>query len=401
VKTIYFFLTLITISLILIGCDLAKPQKRFRLAVPESDYFYNRMASHLKPFLEKYGYEIKIVKATTSIDANRMVSVGEADLTFINNHSYSLSQAGDVQVGSLRAITPLATRIFLAFSKNPLPDTATAKELFENKRVGIELLNGEAQANIERLFNRAKISRTTIVHFEDNADVIVFWGTLYGERAAKLINEGWHPFTFKQNWLEFLTLNDNALRPFTLPKIPGDDRSIRINTIATEAILVGNSELGENAIYELAQVIFEYRLDLLKSDLMYRSIDESFDQKALLFPLHEGTVSFLSRNQPTFFERYADAIALVLSIMAVLYGAIQAIRNSLARRKKEQVDKYFLDFLEIRSDKSITLDQKVKKLDGLFQRAVEQMTNEKLEKSDFHIISRLIQQELTILKFQD
>ena len=38
-------------------------------------------------------------------------------------------------------------------------------------------------------------------------------------------------------------------------------------------------------------------------------------------------------------------------------------------------------------------------MDGLFQRAVEQMTNEKLEKSDFHILSRLIQQELTMLKF--
>lgn len=47
------------------------------------------------------------------------------------------------------------------------------------------------------------------------------------------------------------------------------------------------------------------------------------------------------------------------------------------------------------------LEHKVKKLDGLFQRAVEQMTNEKLEKSDFHILPRLIQQELTILKFSD
>jgi TRAP-type uncharacterized transport system substrate-binding protein len=397
----YFVLILILITLVVVGCDLAKPQKRFRLAVPEGDYFYNRMSSHLESFLEKYGYEIEIVKATTSIVANKMVSVGEADLAFINNHSYSISQAADVQVGRLRTITPLATRIFLVFSKNPLPDTATAKELFENKRVGIELLNGEAQANIERLFKRAKISGTNIVHFDDNPDVIVFWGTLYGERAAKRINEGWHPFTFKQNWIEFLTLNDPSLRPFTLPKVPGDDRFIRINTIATEAILVGNSELGENAIYDLARVIFEHRLDLMKSDLMYRTIDESFDQKALLFPLHEGTVSFLSRNQPTFFERYSDAIALVLSITAVLYGAIQAIRNSLARRKKEQVDLYFLDFLEIRSDKSMSLDQKVKKLDSLFQRAVEQMTNEKLEKSDFHIISRLIQQELTMLKFHD
>jgi len=265
--------------------------------------------------------------------------------------------------------------------------------------VGIELLNGEAQMNIERFFARAKIDGTEIVTFNDNPHVIIFWGTLYGQRAAKFLEEGWYPFSFKENLIEFLTLNDPALRPFTLPAVPGNTKSIRIHTIATEAVLVANQVLGENAVYELAQSIFQYKLELMNADLMYRSIDESFDQKALLFPLHEGTESYLRRDQPTFFERYADAIALVLSMLAVLYGAIQTIRNSLARRKKEQVDLYFLDFLEIRSDKSITIDQKVRKLDGLFQRAVEQMTNEKLEKSDFHIISRLIQQELTMLKF--
>jgi hypothetical protein len=296
-------------------------------------------------------------------------------------------------------VMPLATRLFFAFSRNPLPDTATAKELFENKKVGIELLNGEAQMNIERFFSRAKIDGVQLVDLNNNPEVVVFWGTFYGTRAAKFLEEGWHPFSFKMNWIEFLTLNDPALSPITLPKIPGESKSIRINTIATETVLVANEELGENAIYGLAQVIFQHKLELMNADLMYRSIDEAFDQKALLYPLHEGTVSYLRRDQPTFFERYADAIALVLSIMAVLYGAIQAIRNSLARRKKEQVDLYFLDFLEIRSDKSITIDQKVKKLDGLFQRAVEQMTNEKLEKSDFHILSRLIQQELTMLKF--
>jgi hypothetical protein len=68
-------------------------------------------------------------------------------------------------------------------------------------------------------------------------------------------------------------------------------------------------------------------------------------------------------------------------------------------RKKEQVDKYFLDFLDIRSNKKLEADQKIKRLDNLFQRAVEQMTSEKLDKSDFHILSRLIQQELTMMRF--
>ena len=162
---------------------------------------------------------------------------------------------------------------------------------------------------------------------------------------------------------------------------------------------MANQDIGENSIYELANVILQNKLELVHNDIMYQSIGESFDQTALLFPLHVGTTSYLRREQPTFLEKYADAIALILSIAAVIFGAVQAIRNHLARRRKEQVDRYLLDFLEIRSAKELAVDQKVKRLDGLFQRAVEQMTDEKLDKSDFHILSRLIQQELTMMRF--
>lgn len=357
------------------------------------------MASHLVPFLEENGYEIKIVKAATSIEANRMVAREEADLCFINNQSVPVTEVIGAETGNLRSVLPLTTRLFFAFSKEKMPDTATVKELFENKKIGIELLGGEAQLNLERSIGRAKIMGTKLVTFNDNPDVIVFWGTFYGARTAKFLEEGWHPFSFKQNWIEFLTLNDPALRPYTLPSIPGDSRSVHINTIATEVVLVTNKSIGENSIFELTKVIFKDKLSLMHEDIMYRNIQENFDQQSLLYPIHEGTASFIRRDQPTFFERYSDAIAMVFSILAVLYGGVQAIRNTIAKRKKDQVDKYFLDFLEIRQDKEISIDKKVKKLDDLFQRAVEQMTNEKLEKSDFHILSRLIQQELTMLKF--
>lgn len=370
------------------------------MAIPEKDYFYNYMEGHLKPFLESQGFRIEVTKAASSIEAHRMVAKGEADLAFVNNNTVAISEILGRETGRLRTVLPLATRLFFAFSKNPMPDTTTAKELFENRRVGIEVLGGEAQLNFERFLKRAEIKGTQLVTFENSPEVIVFWGTFYGARAEKFLKKGWHPFSFKQNWIEFLTLNDPALRPHTLPSIPDNRKSIRINTIATETVMVANQEIGEKAIYKLAEAIFQNKLELVHNDIMYQSIHESFDQQALLFPLHAGTTSYLKREEPTFFERYADAIALVLSIIAVLYGIIQTIRNHLVKRKKEQVDKYLLDFLDIRSNKELEADQKIKRLDNLFQRAVEQMTNEKLDKSDFHILSRLIQQEMTMMRFQ-
>lgn len=365
----------------------------------KSDYFYSYVTGHLKPFLEKRGYHIEVLEAINAFEANDMVAKGTADLTFINNHSVSISDNIKFNASDLRTVVPLATRLFFTFTRDNLPDNATIRELMTGKNIGIEVLNGELHGNLTRFLETAKVKYNKIVTYDDNPDVVVFWGTLYGERATRLMNEGWKPFSFKENWIEFMTLNEPSLRAYHLPAIPGDIHSKPINTIATETILVTNKNIGVNAVYELAATVFQNKLELFHNDIMYRAINEEFNKQSLLFPLHEGTIAFLNREQPTFLERYADTIALIFSVIALIYGTIQTIRNRIARKKKDRIDMYFLDFLEIRSSKSITIDEKIKQLDNLFQRAVEQLTSEKLDKSDFHILSRLIQQELTIINF--
>jgi len=388
---------ILLIIIIVASCDIVAPQKKFTIAHVKTDYFYSYVAGHLKPFLEKQGYRIEVVQASTAFEANEMVANGVADLTFINNHSVTVSDKLKSNASELRTVVPLATRLLFAFTRDALPDTATIRDLMTGKNIGIEVLNGELHLNLQRFLETAKVSYNKIVTNDDNPDVIVFWGTLYGARATKLMNDGWKPFSFTNNWIEFMTLNEPSLRAYHLPAVPGDIHSKPINTIATETILVINRNIGLNAVYELAATIFQNKLALFHSDIMYRAISEQFDKQSLLFPLHEGTTAFLNREQPTFLERYADTIALVFSIIAVIYGTIQTIRNRIAKRKKDRIDLYFLDFLEIRSNKSTSIDEKVRLLDNLFHRAVEQMTSEKLEKSDFHILSRLIQQELTII----
>lgn len=381
------------------SCDFTKPKKKFRLAVPKTEYFYSYMANHLKPFLERQGYEISIIPADSLLDATRMVAEGKADLTLINNQSTTVTLKLGEQASQLRSIMPITSRILFVLTKEPLLDSATALDLFENKRVGIEFLGGETHLTIKRFLSAAKVHPAKFEIYNDSSDVVIFWGRPYGERSAQWSAKGFHPYTFRQNFVNFIMLNDPAIRPFTLPALPGDKDAIIMHTLATDVILVGNKDLGENATYLLANVIYQNKVDLIHKDIMYRSIREGFNKETLLFPLHQGTFSYLLRDQPTFFERYAESLALGLSVLAVFYGVIQAIQGKLRRNKKERIDIYFLEFLEIRSSKDITLDERVKKLDDLFQRAVIQLTNERLDKGDFHILSRLVQQDLTMLRF--
>jgi TRAP-type uncharacterized transport system substrate-binding protein len=390
---------LLVLAIVPFSCDFTKPQKRFRLAIPETEYFHNYIAGHLKPVLERNGYQISIVPAATTTEANQMVADGKAELALVNNHSSTVARNLGNDAGQLRTIVPLATRLLFVFTRKALPDSTRAIDLFGNKKIGVESLGGETSLTLQRFMSLAKIEGTEFVTFKDSADVIVFWDRFYGERAASWLAKGYHPFSFKRNFIEFVVLNDHALREFKLPALPGDRNSIVTNTLATDVILVGNKNLGENACYLLAGAIYQNKANLMHEDFMYQAIRESFNKETLLFPLHQGTFSYILRDQPTFFERYAESLALGLSVLAVIYGAIQAVQGAIRRNRKERIDKYFLEFLEIRQDKTVLRDDRAKKLDDLFQRAVIQLTNEKLEKSDFHILSRLIQQDLTMLRF--
>lgn len=367
------------------------------MAIPENDFSYHTSSLHLVSFLENGGFNVEIVPAENAVEANRLVARGEADLTFIMNHSGFIPDELGSEAGKLRTISPMFERLFFLFSKTTLDDTLHTAYRLEGKTIGIEVLNGETHSNLELLLNSGKISDVGIVQRNQDPDFIHFWGTFYGPRATELIENGWIEGSLDTSWVNFITLNDPSLKPAILPAIPGIEGSEDIHTVATQTLLVGNSHLGEKAVFELSAYIFQHKLDLMRHDIMYRSINENFDMSTLLYPLHEGTDAYFRRDQPSFFERYAEVLALAFSIAAILYGAVQAIRAGMHKRRKERIDRYFLDFLDIRS-RDISTDEKVKLMDELFQHALVQMTSEKLEVTDFHIFSRLLQQELSNLR---
>lgn len=396
-SALYIAVLLLSVIYLQSGCDFISPKKSFKLAIPEKDYSYNYSARHLKEFLEKGGFEIELVFADNAIDANRMVATKEADLTFAMDHSDFIPEAIGSDAGKLRTIAPIYQRLFFLFSKIDL-DTLDRESQFNKKSIGVEVLDGETHRNLNQLLSSSRLDNVNIIDRDENPDFIHFWGTYYGERATKLLNDGWYELSIDPDWVNFITLNDPAIDPFVLPAIPGVQGSVNLNTMSARTLFVCGAHLPDNAIYELSEYLFQHKLDLVGYDKMYRFISESFDKKQILFPVHIGTDKYLRRNQPTFFERYAELMALIFSLGAIMYGAIQGIRNRLLKIKKERIDIYFLNYLEIRSEEKYSNQEKTEKLGELLQRALVQLTTEKLDINDFHIFSRLIQQELIILR---
>ena len=381
------------------GCDFYRPQKNFRFAVPKNDPMYVRMFSHIQPLLEQKGYEISVVYTERNVEANRLVAEGQADLAFVNNVSSHIGEELGQKSELLRTVLPLTHRALLAFSRDASATPRPVREIFENKTIGVEILNGEGHRNLAEMLSRARVGYGKIVQSNQSAyDVRVFWGSSYGKRAIEMLDSGWHAISFGPDWIDFQTLSDPGLESITLPALPGDPNSVTVQTVATTAVLVVNREIGEHAVYRLAEAILQGKHELVRQDPMYHSITESINRETLLYPLHEGTSSYLRRETPSFLERHADGLALVISVIALLYGLGQTVKNYLKQIKKDRIDEYFLEFLDIRSKNDLSAGDQIHRLNDLFQRALLQMTSEKMDKGDFHIFSRLIQQELTNIR---
>jgi len=398
-RSIFFLCALALITAALVSCDFYKPRKSFRFAVPRNDFIYGYMYSHLKPLLEQNGYEISVVYTDRIMQANRLVAAGKADLTFVNNVSSFIADSLGRDAENLRTILPLTRRALLGFTREATDPRLPIRQILENKIIGVELLNGEGHRNIVEMLAMARVPYAKIVQSSQaNYDVRLIWGSLYGKRATEMLDSGWHAISFSPEWNEFQALSDPALEATTLPALPGDPNSITVHTLTTTAVLVGSKDIGEHAVYLLTEKIMQGKLALVRQDPMYHSITESINGDTLLYPLHEGTTSYLRRDTPTFLERYADSLALAISLFVLLYGVFQAVKTYLNQVKKDRIDAYFLEFLDIRSQAAVPADKQIQMLNDLFHRALLQMTSEKMDKGDFNIFSRLIQQELTNLR---
>ena len=99
--------------------------------------------------------------------------------------------------------------------------------------------------------------------------------------------------------------------------------------------------------------------------------------------LEEGTAMSvglgLPLNQPSFFERYAEAFGVIFSILVVAFGGF----TSLKKIRKERIDKYY---------KRVMNCKNVDELEELSNEAVSQLQNEKLTADEsFTIFLNLVE----------
>ena len=121
---------------------------------------------------------------------------------------------------------------------------------------------------------------------------------------------------------------DKSYESFELPKgtlqgsppVPDDD----MTTLRVPIYLVANKTLADDKVTELTRAIMETRRDLLNAFPILSQIAAPDTDKDAFLPIHPGAAAYFAGNEPTFFDKYGDAIfygSLVLGSLTSLAAA--------------------------------------------------------------------------------
>ncbi|MEM9079357.1 MAG: TAXI family TRAP transporter solute-binding subunit [Verrucomicrobiota bacterium] len=172
-----------------------------------------------------------------------------------------------------------------------------------------------------------------------------------------------------------------------------------VQTVGVSSFLVCREGLSTGAVYEMTEGVYENRNPLLAVAPEAMQIQEHFERDSLIWPLHEGARKFFRRQEPGFFERYAEVIALLMSVAATSWAFLGALSKWSSKQKRNRIDDYYLEvasaFLRIEEAElsQESLEQEESRLKDLRSRAFKDLANEKLKADESF---RILQDQLAL-----
>ena len=115
------------------------------------------------------------------------------------------------------------------------------------------------------------------------------------------------------------------------------------------------------------------------------------DLNQIQFPIHEGAGLHYDRNEPSFFQEWSETIGLILSILAIAWGATTTIRQIILMRLKDSLDNYFEKVDAITSELIESVDEKrakeiAKELHDIRRETTKKLIAEELATDDSFVI---------------
>lgn len=358
--------------------------------------------SSLQKAMSPLGVTLRFQNASIEKEADiiDLVNTGKIDFGIVKN---------DVEISAgfhnVRTLLPLFPDVLLILSRND--STPSIQHLLTRNKAAVILDKQEEMAVVEKFLKKNGTSSDNIgtIHASDTDgitealneyDVLILFASL-NSQSVRSILRSWNGTIY--------SLDDPALMgkgsivdgfcmaypkavPFIIPKaIYGQWPLKPVLTFAVYDVLVCHKDLDPHVVHDVVQTIYDHRQSLSEENFEFGMLDDDFESHKFSFPLHSGTVKYMTRDQPTFWERESEVIGLLVSILVLTSGALTTLFKYFKQRRKDRVDGYYQKVLFVVNHARQThdLEKKRKYLSELFlirNNAFEQLMAENLDANE-------------------
>ena len=173
-----------------------------------------------------------------------------------------------------------------------------------------------------------------------------------------------------------------------LPQLP-------VCTLSVPSFLICHRETNAEVVHLLTKSIFQHRHYLTQHNIDAIHLKEPENFQSHQF--HVGAERYYQREEPSFLVVYAEVIALILSAILAMIGALTGLSKWVKVRNKNRIDTYYVQVGEsIRNlhDHTVQdLQAEEDKLYALRQQAFSELVNERLSPDEsFRIFQDLLEQ---------
>jgi len=287
---------------------------------------------------EEKNIHVRLEFSSSADETVERLASKEIDLAILPNNTQVSNEASEI-----RTITPLLPRILMVFYRNEIKPSIN--QLIESTNLIYELTGASDSIFWKAFTEHYAIDRNSF-HYKrfdgtleypaiksqlDSADIFITIGHLNNYLVDSLFSYGYHLFPLDEmqvgNSIEGFSLVYPQAYPFLIPEYVFGGKPIHpLPTLGIRDVLVCHEDFAESRVYDIVEVLSEKRTLLMQRNRNYNLLPY-LDQESyhLTFPLHQGSLDYIHKDKPGFLERYADVMALFLSITVLSVGYLVSI----------------------------------------------------------------------------
>lgn len=132
---------------------------------------------------------------------------------------------------------------------------------------------------------------------------------------------------------------------FAVTTIPerayGRQPATAVGTIGVRALLVCRAGLDDDLVHDVTGSLFEHKVPLAQEQQLLAHLSETFDMAISPYPLHDGADRYYRRDEPPFFQRFADSISLAITVGALLWSAFATLLAARRRTRQSRIEERY------------------------------------------------------------